>query len=61
MYPLFSLLQLTSPCQVISGDPDNVEAKMKLAELYEAMDEPRKALNLVYEGIVARITEETLS
>ncbi|GJJ15577.1 hypothetical protein Clacol_009855 [Clathrus columnatus] len=39
---------------IITGDPDNIEAKMKLAELYEALDEPRKALNLVYEVIDTR-------
>ena len=37
-------------CQVIDADPSNTDAKMKLAELYEIMDEPRKALELVYQG-----------
>ena len=36
--------------QVIDADPSNTDAKMKLAELYEIMDEPRKALELVYQG-----------
>ena len=27
------------------------EAKMKLAEIYEILNEPRKALDLVYEGL----------
>ncbi len=31
-------------------DPTNNDAKMKLAEVYESMNEPRKALELVYEG-----------
>jgi hypothetical protein len=31
-------------------DPNNNDAKMKLAEIYEIMGEPRKALDLVYEG-----------
>ena len=31
-------------------DPANNDAKMKLAEIYEIMGEPRKALDLVYEG-----------
>ena len=35
---------------MINADPIHNEAKMKLAELYEIMDEPRKALDLVYEG-----------
>jgi thioredoxin-like negative regulator of GroEL len=36
--------------KVIDADPSNNDAKMKLAELYEIMDEPRKALELVYQG-----------
>ncbi|KAG8215367.1 hypothetical protein J3R82DRAFT_8964 [Butyriboletus roseoflavus] len=40
--------------QVIDADPFNTDAKMKLAELYEIMDEPRKALELVYQVIDAR-------
>ncbi|KAF8549682.1 TPR-like protein [Imleria badia] len=40
--------------QVIDADPSNTDAKMKLAELYEIMDEPRKALELVYQVIDAR-------
>ncbi|KAJ3569113.1 hypothetical protein NP233_g5266 [Leucocoprinus birnbaumii] len=35
---------------VRSIDPTHNDAKMKLAEIYEAMGEPRKALELVYEG-----------
>jgi hypothetical protein len=35
---------------VIACDPEQTDAKMKLAELYETMNEPRKALSLVYEG-----------
>lgn len=35
---------------VIDADPTHNEAKMKLAELYEILDEPRKALDLVYQG-----------
>lgn len=35
---------------VIAVDTGNSEAKMKLAELYEILNEPRKALNLVYQG-----------
>ncbi|KAH7882558.1 hypothetical protein F5I97DRAFT_1906074 [Phlebopus sp. FC_14] len=40
--------------QVIAADSSNSDAKMKLAELYEVMDEPRKALELVYQVIDAR-------
>ncbi|KAL4078076.1 hypothetical protein J3A83DRAFT_4356769 [Scleroderma citrinum] len=40
--------------QVIDADPYNNDAKMKLAELYEIMDEPRKALELVYQVIDSR-------
>lgn len=29
---------------------------MKLAETYEIMDEPRKALELVYQGMVIHMT-----
>ncbi|KIM89674.1 hypothetical protein PILCRDRAFT_812481 [Piloderma croceum F 1598] len=39
---------------VIDADPTHNEAKMKLAELYEIMDEPRKALDLVYQVIDSR-------
>lgn len=35
---------------MINADPTHNEAKMKLAELYEILDEPRKALDLVYQG-----------
>ena len=35
------------------ADPTNNDAKMKLAEIYEIMGEPRKALDLVYEGNLA--------
>ncbi|KAJ7666264.1 hypothetical protein DFH06DRAFT_1470427 [Mycena polygramma] len=35
-------------------EPTNTEAKMKLAEIYEILNEPRKALDLVYEVIDAR-------
>ncbi|KAJ7029216.1 hypothetical protein C8F04DRAFT_1043456 [Mycena alexandri] len=35
-------------------DPDHIETKMKLAEVYEILDQPRKALELVYEVIDAR-------
>jgi general transcription factor 3C polypeptide 3 (transcription factor C subunit 4) len=38
---------------VKSIDPTNNDAKMKLAEIYEIMNEPRKALELVYEGTFA--------
>jgi hypothetical protein len=32
------------------ADPQNNDAKMRLAEIYEILNEPRKALELVYEG-----------
>lgn len=35
---------------MVDADPTHNEAKMKLAELYEILDEPRKALDLVYQG-----------
>ncbi|KAJ7754445.1 hypothetical protein B0H16DRAFT_744536 [Mycena metata] len=35
-------------------EPSNNEAKMKLAEIYEILNEPRKALELVYEVIDSR-------
>lgn len=36
---------------MIEADPTHNDAKMKLAELYEILDEPRKALELVYQGL----------
>ncbi|KAF8153752.1 hypothetical protein B0H34DRAFT_65394 [Crassisporium funariophilum] len=36
------------------ADPTNNDAKMKLAEIYEILGEPRKALELVYEVIDSR-------
>ncbi|KAF8332446.1 hypothetical protein F5887DRAFT_996848 [Amanita rubescens] len=36
------------------ADPTNNDAKMKLAEIYEIMNEPRRALELVYEVIDSR-------
>ncbi|CAK5274676.1 unnamed protein product [Mycena citricolor] len=35
-------------------DPTNNDAKLKLAEIYEILNEPRKALDLVYEVIDSR-------
>ena len=35
---------------VISADSTHNEAKMKLAEIYEILGEPRKALDLVMQG-----------
>ena len=35
---------------VIKADPTHNDAKMKLAEIYEIMNEPRKALDLVQQG-----------
>ena len=37
------------------ADPTNNDAKMKLAEIYEILNEPRKALELVYEGISSNL------
>jgi len=42
--------QLTFSMVVRLADPTINEAKMKLAEIYEILNEPRKALDLVYEG-----------
>lgn len=39
---------------VRKADPTHNEAKMKLAEIYEILNEPRKALELVYEVIDSR-------
>ncbi|KAF8209519.1 hypothetical protein K438DRAFT_1904162 [Mycena galopus ATCC 62051] len=39
---------------VRNADPTHNEAKMKLAEIYEILNEPRKALELVYEVIDSR-------
>ncbi|KAF8575754.1 TPR-like protein [Ramaria rubella] len=44
---------------IITGDPEHIDAKMKLAEIYEAMSEPKKALHLVYEVIDARRRNST--
>lgn len=35
---------------VIDADPTHNKSKMKLTELYEILDKPRRALNLVYQG-----------
>lgn len=35
---------------VVMADPTHNEAKMKLAEIYEILNEPRKALDLVLQG-----------
>ncbi|KAL7280359.1 hypothetical protein ACG7TL_005282 [Trametes sanguinea] len=39
---------------VIQADPGHNEAKMKLAEIYEILNEPRKALDLVLQVIESR-------
>ncbi|KAI0664249.1 TPR-like protein [Cubamyces menziesii] len=39
---------------VIQADPGHNEAKMKLAEIYEILNEPRKALDLVMQVIESR-------
>ncbi|CAK5261855.1 unnamed protein product [Mycena citricolor] len=40
--------------QIRLVDPTNNDAKLKLAEIYEILNEPRKALDLVYEVIDSR-------
>ncbi|RPD58991.1 TPR-like protein [Lentinus tigrinus ALCF2SS1-7] len=40
--------------QVIHADPTNNDAKMKLAEIFEILNEPRKALDLVLQVIDSR-------
>ena len=45
-----SILYILGGTSVRLVDPANNDAKMKLAEIYEIMGEPRKALDLVYEG-----------
>lgn len=35
---------------VVSMDSSNSEVKMKLAEIYELKGQPRRALDLVYQG-----------
>ena len=40
---------------VISADDTQNEVKMSLAEIYEVLNEPRKALKLVYEGQFYRL------
>lgn len=47
---------LTLLVTVISVDPSNNDAKMKLAEIYEIMNEPRKALDLVYQGTLTLLS-----
>jgi hypothetical protein len=43
---------LISEPAVRRADPNHNEAKMKLAEIYEILNQPRKALDLVYEGML---------
>ena len=52
--PSYSISSLTNLNLVRLADPTNNEAKMKLAEIYEIMNQPRKALDLVYEVIESR-------
>jgi hypothetical protein len=42
----------THATPVIANWPEDTDAKMKLAEVYEISGEPRKALQLVYQGDV---------
>ena len=46
-----SLSHLLIGNPVRTADPTHNDAKMKLAEIYEILNEPRKALELVYEGL----------
>ncbi|KAJ7136137.1 hypothetical protein C8R44DRAFT_769783 [Mycena epipterygia] len=43
--------------QIRLWDPSHDEAKMRLAEIYEILNEPRKALELVYEVIGSRSSQ----
>lgn len=36
---------------VLSLDPSSNDVKMRLAGIYEVLNEPRKALDLVYQGL----------
>jgi general transcription factor 3C polypeptide 3 (transcription factor C subunit 4) len=59
MYSLGRTLLLQFSCKVdsitvLGSDPENRDAKLKLAEVYEALNEPKKALALVYEGMLNR-------
>ena len=47
---LYQVLCLTLPTLVRLADPTHNDAKMKLAEIYEVLNEPRKALDLVLQG-----------
>lgn len=40
---------------VLQGEPHNRDAKLRLAEVYEMQNLPRKALALVYEGKLSNI------
>jgi len=54
-WTIFSPHILHIDCSLVRlADPTNNDAKMKLAEIYEIMGEPRKALDLVYEVIDSR-------
>ncbi len=43
---------------VLSLDPSSNDVKMRLAGLYEVLNEPRKALDLVYQGVFNTIIVE---
>jgi general transcription factor 3C polypeptide 3 (transcription factor C subunit 4) len=45
-----SAMPMLMSISVKSADSENNDVKMKLAEIYEILNEPRKALELVYEG-----------
>lgn len=47
----FQPLCLPTSTLVIAADPTHKDAKMKLAEIYEILDQPRKALELVTQGM----------
>ena len=43
-------VECSCSCVVIQADSANNDAKMALAEIYEILNEPRKALDLVMQG-----------
>ncbi|KIM34146.1 hypothetical protein M408DRAFT_91230 [Serendipita vermifera MAFF 305830] len=46
---------------VLENEPDNRQAKLRLAEVYEVQNEPKKALALVYEVMDARKDDKNSS
>ncbi len=48
--PVKGAVSVSNLYSVLNNEPDNRQAKLRLAEVYEVQNDPKKALALVYEG-----------